>query len=443
MTQQYDVVILGAGFAGLVAGRELSARGKSVLIVEARDRIGGRTWTDHRLGHDIELGGTWFHNLQPYVWSEITRYGLQLDTSPEPECFVLATDDGPRAVDLGSALEALTQGLEHLTKDARGFMPRPFTPLHNHDAVEKLDEVTIAERLASLDVGEDGRIITEAFVATGFQAPSDELSLAHAYRITSLSQWDAATELEAASTYKIRGGTRALAQAIADDSSAEVYLETQVTSLRSTETAVEVHTKDGRSFIAGKVIVTVPINVLSTINFDPPLSAGKRKIVDAGQASRGVKVWARVRGTVDPFVGMAAPDTSPLTFAQLEYYVDGDSLIVAFGPDASTVGPDDLPTIQDALRRWLPEAEVIAVDGHDWTNDEFSRETWANLRPGQLAAGIPELQHEENNIFFAGSDYTSAWLGYVDGAVETALVTARKILDQNVEAPVAVAAARV
>jgi monoamine oxidase len=69
-----DVVVIGAGFAGLVAARELGRAGLGVLVLEARDRVGGRTWTDRRLGHDLELGGTWVHWVQPHTWAEMTRY---------------------------------------------------------------------------------------------------------------------------------------------------------------------------------------------------------------------------------------------------------------------------------------------------------------------------------------------------------------------------------
>lgn len=57
----YDVIVIGAGFAGLVAARDLAAKGLRVLIIEARDRIGGRTWTARAFGEEFEMGGTWVH----------------------------------------------------------------------------------------------------------------------------------------------------------------------------------------------------------------------------------------------------------------------------------------------------------------------------------------------------------------------------------------------
>ena len=62
-----DVVVIGARFAELVAARELGRAGLGVLVLEARDRVGGRTSTDRRFGHDLELGATWMHWVQPHT----------------------------------------------------------------------------------------------------------------------------------------------------------------------------------------------------------------------------------------------------------------------------------------------------------------------------------------------------------------------------------------
>ena len=72
--------------------------------------------------------------------------------------------------------------------------------------------------------------------------------------------------------------------------------------------------------------------------------------------------------------------------------------------------------------------EVLEVTGHDWTADEFSRETWANLRPGQLTEGIPAFGDLSGPVMFAGSDFSGGWLGYIDGAIETGLRAAGAIL---------------
>ena len=72
----HDVIVVGGGFAGVTAAREAALGGRSVLLLEARDRLGGRTWTAPWDGTKIEYGGAWVHWHQPHTFSEITRAGL-------------------------------------------------------------------------------------------------------------------------------------------------------------------------------------------------------------------------------------------------------------------------------------------------------------------------------------------------------------------------------
>jgi pseudooxynicotine oxidase len=76
-----DVVIVGGGFAEVTAARELTMRGRSAVL-EARDRLGGRTYTADHDGHAMELGGTWVHPEQPHVGAEISRNGMETETFP-------------------------------------------------------------------------------------------------------------------------------------------------------------------------------------------------------------------------------------------------------------------------------------------------------------------------------------------------------------------------
>lgn len=75
----FDAVVIGAGYAGLTAARDLTFAGSMVLLLEARDRIGGRTWTSSVDGYLYEMGGTWISWNQPHVYREISRYGLAGD----------------------------------------------------------------------------------------------------------------------------------------------------------------------------------------------------------------------------------------------------------------------------------------------------------------------------------------------------------------------------
>ena len=98
-----EVIVVGAGLAGLVAARDLVAAGRRVIVVEARDRVGGRVWTGTLPGTDamVEWGGTWVHpDGQPAVADEIARYGLVMRPYPEPTTQVWA-HDGRRVVDAG------------------------------------------------------------------------------------------------------------------------------------------------------------------------------------------------------------------------------------------------------------------------------------------------------------------------------------------------------
>lgn len=76
---KYDVIVIGAGYCGLTAARNAAIEGLTVLLLEGRDRIGGRSWSSNIGGYPFEMGGTWVHWGQANVWREIARYQMTND----------------------------------------------------------------------------------------------------------------------------------------------------------------------------------------------------------------------------------------------------------------------------------------------------------------------------------------------------------------------------
>ncbi|WP_347038801.1 FAD-dependent oxidoreductase [Glutamicibacter halophytocola] len=120
-----DVIVIGAGLAGATAARELGARGVDSIVLEARDRLGGRLYTEKRFGKYLELGGNWMHWTQPHVWAEITRYGLEADRLARAEETFWFANGEVRKGDLPGFMKLIDPGMEALVGNSGKLLPRP------------------------------------------------------------------------------------------------------------------------------------------------------------------------------------------------------------------------------------------------------------------------------------------------------------------------------
>ena len=102
-------------------------------------------------------------------------------------------------------------------------------------------------------------------------------------------------------------------------------------------------------------------------------------------------------------------------------------LLVGIGAEPGLLDPSRPETVAAALQRFVPDAQVVATDGHDWNGDEFSHGTWMAYRPGQPSRLQSALGHAEGRVVFAGSDTAIAWPGFMCGAIESGLKAARQI----------------
>jgi monoamine oxidase len=425
-THDADVIVVGAGFAGITAARELRRQGHRVLVLEARDRIGGRTWTDHRLGRDLEMGGTWVHWIQPHTWSELTRYGIGVVPSPTPVRGYWISGGTVQSGTADDLLGLIDRGMAGSTAEALDYFPQPYRPLLEGDRLAEVDGLTIREKLEQLDLSPEEFDAVEGMWATNFSGRTEDGGYAQGLRWCALSGGSWQLMFEACATYKIVGGTRGLIEAIAADAGVEIRTKARVVSVEQDDDGATVTLEDGSAVTSAAVVVTLPLNVVDSVTFDPPLSAGKRRAAHQGQTSQGVKVWARLRGEYEPFVALA-PGSAALTLCQVEYAENGETVVVAFGSVSERLDGSDPAAVQEALRTWLPDVEVLEVTSHDWVADPFAGETWPMQRPGQLTQSLAELQRPEGRVVLAGSDYADGWAGFIDGAIESGMRAGRAV----------------
>jgi monoamine oxidase len=247
-----------------------------------------------------------------------------------------------------------------------------------------------------------------------------------ALRWFALSGWDARLIHDAAGRYKFADGTRSLIDAMVADGRPDIQLSSPVAGVEHGADGATVTTRDGSQVSARAVVMSAPLNTWTAMTFSPALSAGKQAAAAEGQASRGTKVFVRVRGIMQPFFGVA-PDTHGISSIGAEYFLPGATVLVGFGPAADRLDVTDRAAVAAAVHEFLPDAVVEDVAGHDWVADEFSRGTWPVFRPGQLSRYLRALQEREGCLFMAGSELANGWSGFIDGAIETGLTAGREV----------------
>jgi monoamine oxidase len=426
LEEQYDVIVVGAGLAGLTAARELRHAGKRVLVLEARDRLGGRAYTSTLAGSDIELGGAHVHWFQPHIFAEMTRYGISFRVLPIPDRWSYYSRGRLRDSTIADLAPRMQELIDRIFADAREMMPLPYQPLGFSDAVTAVDHLSVQDRIDDSDLSLEDRDLVNALLSTSCSAPCSEVGLTALMREYALAGWNFGLMLDALGAFGLR--TADLVTALVADGDPEVRVATPVAAVEQYDERVRVATRNGEEFTGLAAVVAVPLNALSGMEFAPALETQKQSAAKQGQASRGVKLWAHIRGASEPIFSMA-PDDQPITALVSGRILDDRSqLVFAFGPDAHRLPPGDEQAVRRAMTDLLPPpVQIEAVAAHDWCADEFSRGTWSAFRPGQLSSSLAALQAPHGRVFFAGSDVADGWNGFLDGAIESGLTAARSV----------------
>jgi monoamine oxidase len=418
--ETYDVAVVGGGFAGVTAARECALRGRDVVVLEARDRLGGRTWSADWDGWPVEYGGAWVHWHQPHTFSEITRAGLQMTLGPDAERAHWHVG-AQRHVGTIAQRDAIAQkGWDQFVAGVREALPAPHAPLHAIARLSAFDRLSIAQRIDQLTLSDEERDVLCAELESLAHAPLSDAGAVSVLRWHALSGYSLRLTQETGGRVTIDAGTGALLAAIADAAPFDRQVSRPVAAIATRPDGVELTTRAGEAVRARVAIVAVPLNALGAIAFDPVLPEDKQAAITLGQASRGIKIMLRVRG--EHLMQNAIRPGHPFGYLDSEQLDgDGTQLMIGFGPDAALCDATDLRAVLQQLDAILPGYELLGATAHDWLVDEFSQGTWAIHRPGWYEHHHAAMRRAEPGLVFAGSDLANGWAGFIDGAIESGL----------------------
>ncbi len=423
---EHDVIVVGGGLAGLAAARDLRAADRSVLVLEARDRLGGRTWYRPFAGREqhVELGGNWFAQVcHPHLSEEIRRYGLRITQSPSGRTF--------HSVVAGHLLTDGSAVPESEAADLDRCLARIVEESHRISFGEPLDaqqvadlDVSFTDFLAPFELPEAAYEFMLSWAAFAFGCHPADLSALHA--LSWVAGFDHhAWGLADPPADKFADGTSTLVDALAAEAAADVRLDTPVAAIAHDAGGVRATTRDGAVHRGAAAILATPVNTWHDVDFAPVLDGAIGAIGEERHVGHAVKLWVLVTGVPELMVGAGWGGVDRLSE---ELALPDGRLLVGLGHSPAQLDLASRDDVERAVRLYAPEAEVVAWDGHDWNGDEFAQGTWAAFRPGQLTRYHSAFEAPQGRLYFAGSDIALGWAGFMDGALETGRRAAGQVL---------------
>ena len=422
MDMTSKTIIIGAGAAGLAAGRLLHDNGVEVTILEARDRIGGRVWTSYNLApHPIELGAEFIHGSSVITWDYLKQYGL--DTLPPIE-----------DRNVYAKLNGKIKRYEKLIKRDWEEDIWDASEAWFEDGNPDISLRTLMDKKGWLKDhnSEEARLINNTF-AEDYGGDLDELGSEGFIEAT--FEGDGYDDGD----FRLRTGYTRLMEKLVDG--LDVRLNTPIKHIRYAKEGVRITTKSGEEFEVDRVIVTLPLGVLKAgdVTFAPVLPGDKLHAIatiGAGKVNKIILTFA------EPFWKKGVSAIYTVLDSQMWWRPgwgrdDEQPILTAFaggktGAKHSAMSEDEVikNSLEDLSNVFGKDVTRLFMKGQfiNWGADPFSKMGYSFNAVD--SAGLREVlaQPIDDTVFFAGEACNTIRPQTVHGAMETGIREAKRIL---------------
>lgn len=445
-TASYDAIVVGAGLSGLYAAKCLRDAGRSALVLEAQDRVGGRVLSQEHEGRRYDLGAQWIGPRHERMHRLVEEYRIPTFPTYTTGKKVLELNGNTSHYESSLPSMSLLKLLEMQVAMSRvEFLSRSIDPA-NPGAVPKADAWdawTVDEWKRRTILTREVRGLIDVVTRVILGAEPREVSML--YFLSYLSSGGGLScHVEAengAQQTRFRDGAQSVPNALAEDLEEIVRTGAAVTAIETSESEVAVHA-EGHTYRAQRVIFALAPAAMRGIDFRPALPAKRRLLLEKMPMGVTVKCMAFYEKPFwreDGYSGEAVSDAGPVSVVYDNSPEDGSvGCLLGFVVGGDGYAWGDLTARQRrkaALECFTEHFGPKASEATGYLEKNWAEDPWAKgcpvgvFAPGAMLTIAPGLREPHGRLHWAGTETALEWNGYMEGACEAGERTATEILE--------------